>query len=284
MRPTVISTGLILCALTFVTASQQAHAMSNETLLASKGTNIISLPVAIETKKNNLNIANITQNEVEKKPEVEPVKPVEPIKYKVEPNDSLDKIAKKYQTTWVRLYNKNAQIENPDLIKVNDEIIIPLADEVLASRPMPVKSSPVVAPPTTAAPTRVRAQVASPAPTRVRAQVASPAPQPRAYASRGAVSGNTYSAGYCTWYVKNRRPDLPNNLGNADTWVARASAQGLPTGSAPRVGAVGQRGMHVVYVESVNGDGTVGISEMNREGLYVTSTRTVPASYFQYIY
>lgn len=80
------------------------------------------------------------------------------------------------------------------------------------------------------------------------------------------------------------RPDLPNNLGNADTWVARAAAQGIPTGSAPRVGAIGQQGMHVVYVQSVNGNGTVTISEMNYQGLYIISTRTVPANSFMYIY
>jgi surface antigen len=80
------------------------------------------------------------------------------------------------------------------------------------------------------------------------------------------------------------RPDLPNNLGNANTWVSRAAAQGLATGSAPRVGAVGQQGMHVVYVEAVNGDGTVTISEMNHAGLYVRTVRTVPASTFMYIY
>jgi peptidoglycan DL-endopeptidase CwlO len=77
---------------------------------------------------------------------------------------------------------------------------------------------------------------------------------------------------------------LPNNLGNANTWVARAAAQGIPTGSAPRVGAIGQQGMHVVYVESVNGDGTVTVSEMNFRGRYVISSRTVPASTFRYIY
>ena len=101
---------------------------------------------------------------------------------------------------------------------------------------------------------------------------------------RSSSAGNSYGYGYCTWYVKNRRPDMPNNLGNANTWVARAAAQGMATGSAPRAGAVGQAGMHVVYVESVNADGSVTVSEMNRAGWNVISSRTVPASYFQYIY
>lgn len=103
------------------------------------------------------------------------------------------------------------------------------------------------------------------------------------YVRSSGVAGNTYSPGYCTWYAKNMRPDLPNNLGNADTWVARAAAQGLPTGSEPRVGAIGQQGMHVVYVEAVDGD-MVTISEMNYHGLWSMNTRTVSASSFSYIY
>lgn len=107
------------------------------------------------------------------------------------------------------------------------------------------------------------------------------------YASNS--SGNTYDAGYCTWYVKNKRPDIPNNLGNANTWYSRAAAQGWNVGSAPKKGAVGTstRGAlgHVVYVEGVSLDGLyVTISEMNYRGLYITSTRTVHYSEFVYIY
>ncbi|HMT56302.1 MAG TPA: hypothetical protein PKD20_05525, partial [Candidatus Saccharibacteria bacterium] len=101
---------------------------------------------------------------------------------------------------------------------------------------------------------------------------------------KGSSDGNLYTAGNCTWYVKSRRPDLPNNLGNAATWVSRAASQGLPTGSTPQVGAVGQKGNHVVYIESVNTDGTVTFSEMNYKGLYSQTTRTLPASSFSYIY
>lgn len=103
--------------------------------------------------------------------------------------------------------------------------------------------------------------------------------------SRYSSSGNTYSPGYCTYYAKQRRPDLPNNLGNANTWFQRAAAQGIPVGSEPRVGAIGETKayMHVVYVEAVNGD-TVTVSEANYKGRGVVSTRTAPASEFRYIY
>ena len=96
-------------------------------------------------------------------------------------------------------------------------------------------------------------------------------------------SSNTYAWGNCTWYVKNKRPDLPNNLGNANTWVAFAAQQGLATGTTPAVGAVAQYGMHVAYVESVNDDGSFVISEMNYYGLNIIDTRTVSGGW-QFIY
>lgn len=105
--------------------------------------------------------------------------------------------------------------------------------------------------------------------------------------SRPAVAsaGNGYVWGQCTWYVKNKRPDLPNNLGNGGSWVANAAAYGYATGSIPRAGAVGEQPGHVVHVDSVNADGTVNISEMNYAGgVGVVHTRTVAASTFTYIY
>lgn len=97
--------------------------------------------------------------------------------------------------------------------------------------------------------------------------------------------GNTYDFGYCTWYVKNRRPDIPNQLGNAYSWYSGAVRAGFATGALPRVGAVAtERGNHVAYVEAVNADGSVTVSEMNYQGWGVRSSRTVPASTFNYIY
>jgi surface antigen len=114
--------------------------------------------------------------------------------------------------------------------------------------------------------------------------VKKPKPSPPRTNTAAKTAGNGYAWGNCTWYAKSKRPDLPNNLGNAYSWVSQASAQGLPTGVEPRVGAIGQQGMHVVYVESVNDDGTISISEMNYHGFGVVSTRTVPVGTFEYIY
>lgn len=105
---------------------------------------------------------------------------------------------------------------------------------------------------------------------------------------RRSYPGNTYAPGNCTWYAKDRRSDLPNNLGNANTWARRAANQGIPTGYKPRPGAVGVSTAgefgHVVIVESVNSDGTMNISEMNYRRLYSVSRRTISPSGWAFIY
>lgn len=102
-------------------------------------------------------------------------------------------------------------------------------------------------------------------------------------------AGNTYAPGNCTWYAKSMRPDLPNNLGNANTWYDRARAQGWNVGLTPKKGAVatttaGWAG-HVAYVIGVSLDGQYAtIKEMNYNGLYSMNTRTVHYTEFKYIY
>jgi surface antigen len=94
---------------------------------------------------------------------------------------------------------------------------------------------------------------------------------------------NGYDYGYCTWYVANRRASagnpVPSNLGNAATWATRAAAYGLATGRTPQVGAAGVTSTsgagHVVFVEVVNADGSIWVSEMNSYG-QVSMTNTTP--------
>lgn len=91
---------------------------------------------------------------------------------------------------------------------------------------------------------------------------------------RASYGYNGYDYGYCTWYVANKRiaagSAMPTNLGNAATWATRAAAYGLPTGRTPQIGAAvvtATRGAgHVAYVERINDDGSVWISEMNSSG------------------
>ena len=106
------------------------------------------------------------------------------------------------------------------------------------------------------------------------------------YASNSA--GNTYAPGNCTWYVKSKRPDLPNMMGNANAWYASAKARGYRTGTMAKTNAVGVSfggwAGHVVYVEKWLGDGKILISEMNVQGLYSRQTRIASESEFVYIY
>lgn len=251
MRKTAVLAGLFLCAAIFLATKSTAHAESVSQIIPANSTN---KHLTAETVIEVVNAQNEQKEAEAKKAQQE--------EYVIASGDTLTTIANKYQTTWQRMYAKNAHIADPNVITVGEKVVIPKADEQLAERAAPLQQAP--------APTTTRTVA-----TKAVATTAVP---------RGSSGGNTYARGYCTWYAKNRRPDLPNNLGNANTWVARASAQGIPTSSAPRAGAIGQQGNHVVYVERVNGDGTVTVSEMNYAGFGVVSSRTVPAGYFQYIY
>ena len=252
-----------------ITGSSKVSAEALEFLQVNKAGVEVSQPVLLATLEE--------VQPVQPAPPPQPETPPQAKKYTVAENDSLSTIAGQHATTWKRLFDKNEVIKHPDVINVGDELVIPNPDEVLPDRPLPV-------PPPESAPEPQPKAVASAPKTQTSRPAAKPAAPRPAPQPQGSSAGNLYSAGYCTWYAKNRRPDLPNNLGNADTWVSRARAQGIPTGSTPRVGAIGQQGMHVVYVERVNGDGTVTISEMNFRGRYVVSSRTVAASNFMYIY
>lgn len=102
------------------------------------------------------------------------------------------------------------------------------------------------------------------------------------------ASGNGYDAGNCTWYVKSRRPDIGNQWGNANAWIASAQSNGFKTGKQSKKGAIGvsYEGYygHVVYIEEWYANGTVLVSEMNWQGLYVTSSRIANETDFDYIY
>lgn len=104
--------------------------------------------------------------------------------------------------------------------------------------------------------------------------------------------GNGYDFGWCTWHAANRRLEsgrpLPRNLGNAVTWSARARAAGMTVLDAPAAGAVvwhdqSQSGYvagglgHVAYVETVNPDGSIVVSDMNSRGFSNPDGSGVPA-------
>ena len=56
---------------------------------------------------------------------------------KVNEGDTLTSIADAHQTTYVRLFNANTGIQNPDLIYPGQDVRIPDPNEQLADRPLP---------------------------------------------------------------------------------------------------------------------------------------------------
>lgn len=107
---------------------------------------------------------------------------------------------------------------------------------------------------------------------------------------------NGYDYGYCTWWAATRRSQIgrpvPSNLGNASTWKILAQRAGLGVGNSPQPGAViwtppHDYYGHVGFVESVNSDGSVVVSEMNVVGWGRVDTKTLSpaeAANYGYIY
>lgn len=108
--------------------------------------------------------------------------------------------------------------------------------------------------------------------------------------------GNGYDYGYCTWWAAVRRAQsgrpVPSNLGNASTWKILGQRAGLGVGNTPAAGAViwtppRDYYGHVGYVESMNADGSVNVSEMNVVGWGRVSYKTLTAEQaaaYSYIY
>ncbi|WP_381403794.1 amidase domain-containing protein [Staphylococcus epidermidis] len=100
-----------------------------------------------------------------------------------------------------------------------------------------------------------------------------------------------YPHGQCTWYVYHRMnqfdSSISGDLGDAHNWNNRAESEGYTVTHTPKnhtavVFEAGQLGAdtqygHVAFVEKVNDDGSIVISESNVKGLGVISFRTIDA-------
>ena len=108
---------------------------------------------------------------------------------------------------------------------------------------------------------------------------------------RAALNGGYF--GQCTYYVFNRMAQVGtpighSMMGNAAEWPSYARSYGYSVSHSPSAGSaiVFQQGLagadptygHVAFVEAVNADGSLYISEMNVRGLNVISYRTISAS------
>lgn len=97
---------------------------------------------------------------------------------------------------------------------------------------------------------------------------------------------NLYTPGQCTFYVFDKRAadgkTISTFWGDAKNWASQAQADGFEVNHQPKKGAIFQTPIgvwgHVAYVERVNMDGSVFISEMNYIAPYIVSTRTISAS------
>ena len=200
---------------------------------------------------------NLDENSVLKPGTQLTVLPVNGILHVMKAGDTLSGIAARYQAN-ARLIDSFNDLQGAAPTE-GAKLIVP--DGV-----MPQVASAGAPAQTAAARTRTTAAVTTPA-----------------FSYRG--SGNGYTPGQCTWYVASRRP-VPGNWGNAISWYYNAQASGYAVGAFPRAGAIGwERTNHVVYVDSVNPDGSVNISEMNfNYQAGVLHRRTTSASQFLYIY
>ncbi|HDI7153253.1 TPA: CHAP domain-containing protein [Staphylococcus aureus] len=103
--------------------------------------------------------------------------------------------------------------------------------------------------------------------------------------SNGYASGsNLYTSGQCTYYVFDRvGGKIGSTWGNASNWASAAASSGYTVNNTPKAGAIMQTTQgyygHVAYVEGVNSNGSVRVSEMNYgHGAGVVTSRTISAN------
>lgn len=178
--------------------------------------------------------------------------PITGATHKVAKGDTLDAIAKKYNSDSQKILAYNELTADGNL-KEGQTLVIP---DGYLSAPAPI--------------TGTRFAIAG------QPQAASSGIAYAPIKMGGGGTGHRFPYGYCTWYVAQRRY-VPWG-GNAGSWLANARASGKATGSTPRPGAIMVSGEsrwgHVAIVESVSGSSFT-ISEMNYAGFGRKSTRTI---------
>lgn len=177
--------------------------------------------------------------------------PITGASYKIQKNDSLVAIAKKYNADPEKIIAYN---DLPADGQLRDGQILLIPDGYIA--------------PTPTAPSQSGTQLAIPG--------SSSGYASSAIRLSGGGTGHRFPYGYCTWYVAQRRY-IPW-AGNAISWLSNARAYGKATGRTPQPGAImvstESRWGHVALVESVSGSSFT-ISEMNYRGFARKSTRTL---------
>jgi len=201
------------------------------------------------------------------------IPPVDGTIVKADANTTLPDIANTYNP---ERYNPNKQVREDTAAKLLDTIISynGLADA------QDIDDGQIII-----VPGGVVAQPPQPAP--------KPKPKPKVSGDSGINTitsigpgyegdNHTFPVGFCTYYVAKRMKITFG--GNAKNWLANAKASGYVTGQEPAAhsavvmtgphGAMRRFG-HVAYIESVNGDGTITLSEMNYDHFNRIDTRTI---------
>ncbi|KIX90905.1 N-acetylmuramoyl-L-alanine amidase [Staphylococcus microti] len=174
--------------------------------------------------------------------------------YTVQPGDSLALIASKYGTTYQNIMNLNGLsgflIHPGQKLKVSGTAVSTQTQTQSWNTPSTSYSSPVF------------------------------------------NHSNLYDWGQCTWHVFNKRQAAGRPIStywwNANVWDDNALRDGYTVNNRPAVGAILQSDLgyygHVAYVERINADGSLLVSEMNfNGGVGIQTYRTIP-SYSVYSY
>lgn len=195
------------------------------------------------------------------------------IVYTVKEDDTLESIASTYGSTVEMIKHMN-DLENSEL---SEGMRIAIEGGTLPEKERPEYVAPVVYQPVTYSYTTYGGSGS-----RLTMEVI--------MTNFGAYGG--YVWGQCTSYAWYMRQDLPRNLGNASSWAYNAAAAGFPVDHNPQPGDIFQTGAgwygHVGYVEAVNPDGTIVISEANYNYYAGRITRSLvsasTAASFNYIH
>lgn len=170
--------------------------------------------------------------------------------HKINSNDTLPDIAKKYGVTMESIIAYNGLANAEDLEP--DQLLIIKGGSVNDTKKKTASKG-----------TRSSAAVGG---------YETPAPEDAEYGT-----GHEFPWGYCTYYVSTQR-HIPWG-GNAKQWLKNAKAYGAVISSEPVPGAIfvttGGKYGHVAYVTSVT-DTHYTIKEMNYEKFGVVSSRTLP--------
>ncbi len=251
----------------------KADSRSVTTYTTKDGDTLQSVAEQFNLSPQTIQWANNTTNETVEVGAKLTVPPVDGVIYTVKDGDTIQSIAEKYTADAKMIVTFN----DLELTEIRKDQRIMLPDATL-----PVEERPDYVAPVTNANINSRGTNAS-----VNGLVNGFTPITMS------ANGNAYAFGNCTSWAYERRAQLGHPVGsywgNAATWDTLARSAGYIVDKTPTVGAVMQMPAfvdaytggygHVAIVESVNGDGSINISEMNYAGNFnVVTYRTVPAS------